>query len=84
MRLEGLGQLTKSNNLTGKRNRNLPASSIVPQPSIACSQIYRLINEVLNLIHYKDCFVTRYSYHCVKYKARQFNSRNGRSMSLGC
>jgi hypothetical protein len=34
MRLEGLGQLkTKSNNLIGNRNRDLPACNIVPQPN---------------------------------------------------
>jgi hypothetical protein len=33
VRLEGLGQLKKSNNLIGNRTRNLPACSTVPQPS---------------------------------------------------
>jgi hypothetical protein len=33
MRLEGLGQLKKSNDLIGTRSRHLPASSIVSQPT---------------------------------------------------
>jgi hypothetical protein len=33
VRLEGLGQLRKSNNLIGNRNRDLLACSIVPQPT---------------------------------------------------
>jgi hypothetical protein len=33
VRLEGLGQLKKSNNLNGNRTHNLPACTIVPQPS---------------------------------------------------
>jgi hypothetical protein len=33
VRLEGLSQLKKSNNLIGIRTRDLPACSIVPQPS---------------------------------------------------
>jgi hypothetical protein len=33
VRLEGLGQLKKSNDLIGNRTRNLPACSIVPQPT---------------------------------------------------
>jgi hypothetical protein len=33
VRLEGLGQLKKSNDLTGSRTRDLPACSIVPQPT---------------------------------------------------
>jgi hypothetical protein len=31
--LKGLGRLKKSNDLTGIRTRNLPACSIVPQPT---------------------------------------------------
>jgi hypothetical protein len=33
MRLEGIGQLKKSNHLIGNRPRNYPAYSIVPQPT---------------------------------------------------
>jgi hypothetical protein len=33
VRLEGLGQLKKFNDLVGKRSRDLPAYSIVPQPT---------------------------------------------------
>jgi hypothetical protein len=33
MRLKGLGQLKKSNDLIGNRTRDLPACSIVPQPT---------------------------------------------------
>jgi hypothetical protein len=33
MLLEGLGQLKKSNDLIGDRIRDLPACSIVPQPT---------------------------------------------------
>jgi hypothetical protein len=33
MRLEGLGKLKKSDDLIGHRNGNLPACSIVPQPT---------------------------------------------------
>jgi hypothetical protein len=33
VRLEGLAQLKKSNNLIGNRNRDLPACSIVPRPT---------------------------------------------------
>jgi hypothetical protein len=33
VRLEGLGQLKKSNDLIGYRTRDLPACSIVPQPT---------------------------------------------------
>jgi hypothetical protein len=33
MRLEGLGQLKKSNDLIEIRTRDLPACSIVPQPT---------------------------------------------------
>jgi hypothetical protein len=33
MRLEGLRKLKKSNDLTGNRNGDLPACSIVPQPA---------------------------------------------------
>jgi hypothetical protein len=33
VRLEGLGQLKKSNYLVGNRTRNLPACSRVPQPT---------------------------------------------------
>jgi hypothetical protein len=32
-RLEGLGKLKNSNDLIGTRNRDLPASSIVPKPT---------------------------------------------------
>jgi hypothetical protein len=33
VRLEGLGELKKSNDLIGTRTCDLPASSIVPQPT---------------------------------------------------
>jgi hypothetical protein len=33
MRLEGLGQTKKASGLIGNRNRDLPARSIVPQPT---------------------------------------------------
>jgi hypothetical protein len=33
VRLEGLGQLKRSNDLIGKRTRDLQACSIVPQPT---------------------------------------------------
>jgi hypothetical protein len=33
VRLEGLGQLRKSNDLIGNRTHDLPACSIVPQPT---------------------------------------------------
>jgi hypothetical protein len=33
MRLEGLGKLKKSNDLIGIRTRDLPACSVVPQPT---------------------------------------------------
>jgi hypothetical protein len=33
VRLEGLGQLKKSNDLIGNRTSDLPACSIVPQPT---------------------------------------------------
>jgi hypothetical protein len=33
VRPEGLGQLKKSSDLIGDRTRDLPASSIVPQPT---------------------------------------------------
>jgi hypothetical protein len=33
VRLEGLGQLKKFNDLIGNRTRNHPACSIVPQPT---------------------------------------------------
>jgi hypothetical protein len=33
VRLEGLGQLKKSNDLIGDRTLDLPACSIVPQPT---------------------------------------------------
>jgi hypothetical protein len=34
MRLEGLGQLKKSNDLLGNGTRDLPTCSIVPQPTM--------------------------------------------------
>jgi hypothetical protein len=41
VRLEELGQLKKSNNLIGDRNRDLPACSTVPQPTMLSRALVR-------------------------------------------
>jgi hypothetical protein len=57
VRLEGLGSIEKSNCLIRNRNRDLPACSIVPQPTIIllAPKIKRSIKEILcenmNWIH---------------------------------
>jgi hypothetical protein len=43
MQLEGLGQLKKSNDLIGNRTRDLPACSIVPQPTMLLRAPYLYI-----------------------------------------
>jgi hypothetical protein len=44
LRLEGLDQLTKSSDLIGIRNRNLPACSTVPQPATLLHVPYTAFN----------------------------------------
>jgi hypothetical protein len=60
MRLEGLGQLKKCNNLIGIGTRDIPACSIVPQPTtLSCAStfvsyiniviiLYTFINSIQN------------------------------------
>jgi hypothetical protein len=45
MLLEGLGKLKKSNNLIENRTRDLPACSIVPQPTTLPRALPTLISE---------------------------------------
>jgi hypothetical protein len=50
VRLEGLGQLKTSNGLIGNRTRELPACSIVPQPTTLPRP------HCLEIIHLQKCF----------------------------
>jgi hypothetical protein len=44
VRLEGLGQLKKSNDFKGNQIRNLPACSTVPQPTTLPRTLYIVAN----------------------------------------
>jgi hypothetical protein len=55
MRLEGLGKLKKKIHLIGTRTRDLPACSIVPQPTTipratAIKEIHNLSRNVLEML----------------------------------
>jgi hypothetical protein len=51
VRLEELGQLKKANGLIGSRNRDHPASSIVPQPTTLPRAPYEVLLASLNTLH---------------------------------
>jgi hypothetical protein len=61
VRLEGLGQLKKSNDLIGIRTRDLPSWSIVPQPTTLMVYLYGL---------------HPVAYHDSWYSGRQHNNAN--------
>jgi hypothetical protein len=48
MRLEGLGLLKKFNDLVGNRTRDLPSSSIVPQPTVLSLEMREVEQESMN------------------------------------
>jgi hypothetical protein len=54
VRLEGLGKLKKSNDLIGNRSRDIPACSIVPQPStLPRDPIISHVDPKLSLLYIK-------------------------------
>jgi hypothetical protein len=68
VRLEGLGKLKKSNDLIGTRSHDLPACSIVPQPTtLQRAPIYIYIYIYLYIYNMQyEYYIYIYTYVCGK------------------